>query len=172
VAGHVGLELRNVDANYPFERSHRFAGIQPNSGFGDYSRLSCGVGDRQLGRRPGSRQGCLRGRHQLSSRGFPGSEPNSGQGDHSRLSCSAGTSRSRSAEVVPHPNISLEGGETSPNGISCVTPELLRRDLCSDYGLRRDRVAEPCGHPPFASCAASIATFDACTVLLRTVRHR
>jgi hypothetical protein len=24
---------------------HRFAGIQPNSGFGDYSRLSCGVGD-------------------------------------------------------------------------------------------------------------------------------
>ena len=90
VAGHVGLELRNVDANYPFERSHRFAGIQPNSGFGDYSRLSCGVGDTQLGRRPGSRQGCLRGRHQPSSRGFPGSEPNSGHGDHSRLSCSAG----------------------------------------------------------------------------------
>jgi len=29
VAGHVGLELRNVVANYPFERSHRFAGIQP-----------------------------------------------------------------------------------------------------------------------------------------------
>ncbi len=90
VAGHVGLELRNVDANYPFERSHRFAGIQPNSGFGDYSRLSCGVGDTQLGRRPGSRQGCLRGRHQPSSRGFPGSEPNSGHGDQSRLSCSAG----------------------------------------------------------------------------------
>src|SRR5438046_8276645 len=39
-----GLELRNVDANYLFERSHRFAGIQPNSGFRDYSRLSCGVG--------------------------------------------------------------------------------------------------------------------------------
>jgi hypothetical protein len=33
-------DLRNVDTNYPFERSHRFAGIQPNSGFGDYSRLS------------------------------------------------------------------------------------------------------------------------------------
>src|SRR5262245_54596667 len=29
VAGHAGLELRNVVANYPFERSHRFAGIQP-----------------------------------------------------------------------------------------------------------------------------------------------
>ena len=69
LAGHVRFELRNVDANYPFERSHRFAGIQPNSGFGDYSRLSCGVGDTQLGRRPGSRQGCLRGRHQPSSRG-------------------------------------------------------------------------------------------------------
>src|SRR4029077_13809369 len=55
VAGHVRLELRNVDTNYPFERSHRFAGIQPNSDFRDYSRLSCGVGDTQLGRRPGSR---------------------------------------------------------------------------------------------------------------------
>jgi hypothetical protein len=49
VAGHVRLELGNVAANYPFERSLRFPGIQPNSGFGDYSRLSCGgVGDRQL----------------------------------------------------------------------------------------------------------------------------
>jgi hypothetical protein len=42
-------DLRNVVANYPFERSHRFAGIQSNSGFRDYSRLSCGVGDTQLG---------------------------------------------------------------------------------------------------------------------------
>src|SRR5438132_1524823 len=50
VAGHVRFELRNVAANYPFERSHRFAEIQPNSGFGDYSRLSCGVGDAQLER--------------------------------------------------------------------------------------------------------------------------
>jgi hypothetical protein len=32
VAGHVGLELRNVAANYPFEKSHRCAGIEPNSG--------------------------------------------------------------------------------------------------------------------------------------------
>ena len=48
VAGVGGLELRNVDANYLFERSHRFAGIQPNSGFGDYLRLSCGVGDTPL----------------------------------------------------------------------------------------------------------------------------
>ena len=51
MAGHVGLELRNVDANYPFERSHRFAGIQPNSGLGDYSRLSCGVASRRRGAR-------------------------------------------------------------------------------------------------------------------------
>ena len=50
--------------------------------------MSYSVWDTQ--RRPGSRQGCLRGRHQPSSRGFPGSEPNSDQGDHSRLSCSAG----------------------------------------------------------------------------------
>src|SRR6266480_5362276 len=41
-------DLRNVGANYPFERSHRFAGIQPNSGHRDYSRLSCGVGETQL----------------------------------------------------------------------------------------------------------------------------
>jgi len=31
------------------ERSHRFAGIQPNSGQGDHSRLSCSAGDTQLG---------------------------------------------------------------------------------------------------------------------------
>src|SRR6266508_2598447 len=40
VAGHMRLELRNVAANYPFEKSHRFAGIQPNSGRRDYSRLA------------------------------------------------------------------------------------------------------------------------------------
>src|SRR5215813_3673407 len=31
VAGHVRFELGNVVANYPFERSHRFPVIQPNS---------------------------------------------------------------------------------------------------------------------------------------------
>ena len=45
----VGLELRNVVAKYPFESSHRFPGIKPNSGHRDYSRLSCGVGETQLG---------------------------------------------------------------------------------------------------------------------------
>jgi hypothetical protein len=35
--GHVGLELKNVGANYPFERPHRFRGIKPNSGDRDYS---------------------------------------------------------------------------------------------------------------------------------------
>jgi hypothetical protein len=48
MAGHEGLELRNVVANYPFERSHRFAGIQANSGHRDHSRLSCDVEDPQL----------------------------------------------------------------------------------------------------------------------------
>ena len=47
MAGHVGLELRNVVANYPFERSHRFAGIQPNLGHRDYSRAAA-LGDTQL----------------------------------------------------------------------------------------------------------------------------
>src|SRR5262249_61157735 len=32
VAGHVGLELRSVRKNYPFEGSSRFPGIKPNSG--------------------------------------------------------------------------------------------------------------------------------------------
>jgi hypothetical protein len=40
---------RNVVANYPFERSHRFPGIKPNSGHRDYSPLSCGGGETQLG---------------------------------------------------------------------------------------------------------------------------
>jgi len=47
LAGHVRFELRNVIANYPFEKSRRFAGNQPNSGHGDHSRLSCGAGDTQ-----------------------------------------------------------------------------------------------------------------------------
>src|SRR6516164_11134350 len=49
MAGHVRLELRNVVAKYPFERSHGFQGIQPNSGYRDYSCLSCGVWETQLG---------------------------------------------------------------------------------------------------------------------------
>ena len=48
MAGVGGLELRNVVAKYPFERSHRFPGIQPNFGHRDYSRLSCGVEDTQM----------------------------------------------------------------------------------------------------------------------------
>jgi hypothetical protein len=48
VAGQVRFELRNVVANYPFEKSRRFAGNQSNSGHGDHSRLSCGAGDTQL----------------------------------------------------------------------------------------------------------------------------
>jgi hypothetical protein len=46
-------DLRNVVAKYPFERSHRFPEIQPNSRDGDYSRLSCGVRETQL--RPNAR---------------------------------------------------------------------------------------------------------------------
>jgi hypothetical protein len=42
----VGLEVRNVVANYHFERSHRFAGIQPNPDLRDHSRLSCGEDER------------------------------------------------------------------------------------------------------------------------------
>jgi len=49
VAGHVGLELRNVVANYPFESSRGFLGSEPNSGHGDHSRLSRSAGDTQLG---------------------------------------------------------------------------------------------------------------------------
>src|SRR5436190_7663860 len=41
-------DLRNVVANYPFEKSRRFAGNQPNSGHGDHSRLTRGAGDTQL----------------------------------------------------------------------------------------------------------------------------
>src|SRR5947209_14837827 len=37
-------DLRNVAINYPLVRAHRFAGIQPNSGRRDYSRLSCAAG--------------------------------------------------------------------------------------------------------------------------------
>src|SRR6266481_1710123 len=43
------LELRNVVAKYPFERSRGFPGSEPNSGQGDHSRLSCSAVDTQLG---------------------------------------------------------------------------------------------------------------------------
>jgi hypothetical protein len=33
LAGHTRLELRNVGANYSFERSHRFVGIQANASY-------------------------------------------------------------------------------------------------------------------------------------------
>src|SRR5262249_35153841 len=49
VAGHVRLELRNVGANYPFVRLHRFRGIKPNPSHRDYSRLSCDAAATQLG---------------------------------------------------------------------------------------------------------------------------
>src|SRR5262245_6192828 len=61
LAGHVRLELRNVVAKYPFERAHGFPRIQPNSGHRDYSRLSCGVRETQLGPNVGSQRRCLRG---------------------------------------------------------------------------------------------------------------
>jgi hypothetical protein len=48
VAGHIRLELRNIVANYPFERSCRFLEMKPNSGHRDNSRLSCGARDAQL----------------------------------------------------------------------------------------------------------------------------
>jgi hypothetical protein len=63
LAGNVGLELRNVVAKYPFERSHRFPVIQPNSGRRDYSRSSCDGGRRSSGLVPGSRQDACAGRN-------------------------------------------------------------------------------------------------------------
>src|SRR5215831_9701123 len=48
VAGHVGLELRNVVTNYSFESSIRFPRNKPNSSHRDHSRLSCDIGHMQL----------------------------------------------------------------------------------------------------------------------------
>jgi hypothetical protein len=48
VAGHIRLELGNVGAKYLFEMPHGSPGIQPNSGLGDYSRVSRDVEDTQL----------------------------------------------------------------------------------------------------------------------------
>src|SRR2546429_6698184 len=55
-------DLGNAVANYPFESSHRFPDIQPNSCLGDYSRLSCGVEGAWAGRHQGQ-QGCGGGDH-------------------------------------------------------------------------------------------------------------
>jgi hypothetical protein len=58
MAGHARLELRDVGAKYPFERSHRFPVIEPNSGHRDYARSKCDGGRRSSDLLPGS--GCLR----------------------------------------------------------------------------------------------------------------
>ncbi len=47
----------------PFERSHRFPVIPPNSGRRDYSRSSCDGGRRSSGLVPGSRQDACAGRN-------------------------------------------------------------------------------------------------------------
>jgi hypothetical protein len=52
-------DLKNVGKNYPFESSHRFPVIKPNSGHRDYSRLSCGGGETQLGPSAGISAGFL-----------------------------------------------------------------------------------------------------------------
>ena len=49
-------DLRNVVANYPFERSHRFAGIQPNSGHRDPFAFELQRSHTQLGLGPTERQ--------------------------------------------------------------------------------------------------------------------
>ncbi len=59
----VQMELRNGGENYPFERSHRFAVIEPNSGRRDYSRSSCEGGRRSSGLVPASRQDACAGRN-------------------------------------------------------------------------------------------------------------
>jgi hypothetical protein len=51
VAGVVGLELRNVAINYPFERSHKFAGCSRIRATENCSRLSCAAGEMPLGPR-------------------------------------------------------------------------------------------------------------------------
>src|SRR5437773_9187668 len=48
-------DLRNVVADYPFERSCRFLGMKPNSGYRDNSRLSCGAAEAQLSRQASPR---------------------------------------------------------------------------------------------------------------------
>jgi hypothetical protein len=66
-------DLRNVAAKYAFERAHGFPEIQPNSGHRDYSRLSCGAGETQLGLMSGSQQAVLRGvGHRAASLPFCG----------------------------------------------------------------------------------------------------
>jgi hypothetical protein len=59
VAAAVKDITRTTPTVYPFERSHGFPGIQPNSGRRDYSRLSCGGGETQLGPSAGISAGFL-----------------------------------------------------------------------------------------------------------------
>jgi hypothetical protein len=59
-----GLAQKRRCAKYPLEGSYRFARLQPNSSYRDYSRLSCGIGDTHCRPRIGST------RSRLTARGF------------------------------------------------------------------------------------------------------
>jgi hypothetical protein len=53
MAGVGGLELRNPYLSHVFEKTRQLAAARPKSAIRDYSRLSCGVADTQVG--PGFR---------------------------------------------------------------------------------------------------------------------
>jgi hypothetical protein len=116
VAGHVGLELRNVVAKYPFERSHRFPGIQPNSGRRDYSRSSCDGGRRSSGLVPGSRQDACAGRTGIAAifcrcRDDPAAAPGrlpAGRGGNVAFTLVRAALRARSREFLSPPNCAVE----------------------------------------------------------------
>jgi hypothetical protein len=72
LAGVVGFELRNVGANYPFEKSLRFLGSSRILATETIRVLSCAVGIRSSGLVPGSRQACRQVRPTTRSRRRPG----------------------------------------------------------------------------------------------------
>src|SRR5215472_9092624 len=140
LAGHVRFELRNVVANYPFEKSRRFAGNEPNSGHGEHSRLSCSAGDTQLG--PG-------GQHPVPSRTRWSKDDPAAAKPATPLRSLRWTFRAKRACVVIT--------DAEPDRLAPLTPP-------APIGLRGvwAVAARCCASPPARCCADALERSFAC----------
>src|SRR2546430_2403053 len=110
-------DLENVVAKYPFERPHKFPGIQPNSGHRDYSRLSCRAGEMQLGPSAQDLDRALGGRWSTA----PCEDANKMVG------------RPKAAEVV-RPTVQQQQ-PIQPKEVEEATPHRDIGDICAEDGV-------------------------------------
>ncbi len=111
MAGHVRLELRNVVANYPFERSHRFPEIQPKFWPRRLFAFELRRWEAQLGPSARISAGCLRWQELPRCRDDPAAAPGrlpAGRGGNVAFTLVRAALRARSRELLSLPNCAVE----------------------------------------------------------------